>query len=349
MTEHGLRLAALSAGYRHGRRKRVVLPDLDALARPGELTALIGPNGTGKSTLLRTVAGLQPALGGEALLDGARLDRMSATTRARRQAIVLTDRVAPGRLSARELVALGRHPHTGFTGALTAADRAVVDEALEVVGASALAGRDITELSDGERQRVMTARALAQEPRLLLMDEPSAFLDAPGRVALAGLVRRIAREREAVVVVSTHEVELMLQVADRIWLLDREGRLHSGIPEDLLVSGLLNDVFDSDDLAFDPVTCSFRLTAQPVGRVFVTGSRPPGLDRLLARTRWEQASRDEADAEIRAHEDGSFALRRDGAVLRATDLDALAEALRSRGPVTSGVDRAKRLGAVGTG
>lgn len=259
--ESGLRLDGVTVGYRDRGRSKEVVRGIDVIARPGELTALIGPNGTGKSTLLRTIAGLQKGLGGAISLDGMALSRMSAAERARHQSIVLTERVAPGKLTGRELVGLGRHPHTGFNGRLTARDHEIVAESIAAVGAGPLADRDIAELSDGERQRIMTARALAQQPRLLLMDEPSAFLDAPGRVALAGLVRRIARQQDVVVVISTHEVELMLQVADRLWLLDRSGNLHDGTPEDLIGRGLLAEVFDSEDLAFDPVSGTFRLVS----------------------------------------------------------------------------------------
>ena len=256
-----MRLAGLSAGYRDGRRRTAVLTEVNVRARLGEFTALIGPNGTGKSTLLRTIAGLQPPLAGDILLDGRPLHRLSAVERARLQAVVLTERVAPGRLTARELVGLGRHPHTGFLGGLTDEDERLVDAALADAGATALAHRDLSELSDGERQRVMTARALAQQPRLLLMDEPSAFLDAPGRVALMGLVRRIAVTGDVVAVVSTPEIELALRVADRIWLLARDGTLYDGTPAEVVGSGLLGRVFDSDDLVFDPATGGFVLIA----------------------------------------------------------------------------------------
>lgn len=261
-----LTIRRATVGYRDRRTPTPVLREVDLVARSGELTALIGPNGAGKSTLLRSVAGLQPLLGGEILLDGSRLDALSPAERARRQAVVLTERVAPGILTARELVALGRHPHTGFTGRLRPADWDIVDASLESVDASHLAARDLAELSDGERQRVMTARALAQEPDLLLMDEPSAFLDAPGRVMLTGLVSTIAAEQDRIVILSTHEVELVLRIADWIWLVDREGHAHQGTPTDMVEAGLLNTVFDSPQLTFDPDSFGFILTHQRTRR-----------------------------------------------------------------------------------
>lgn len=282
-----LELHALSVGYRQGRRSHSVLQDVTLMARPGELTALIGPNGAGKSTLLRSIAGLQPLLAGHITLDGADLARMPADERARRQAVVLTERVAPGMLTARELVALGRHPHTGFTGRLSPADWDIVDRALDDVDATSLADRDLSELSDGERQRVMTARALAQETSLLLMDEPSAFLDAPGRVALTGLVGRIAADQDKIVILSTHEVELALRVADMVWLVDRAGTVHAATPEEIVLTGTLGAVFDSDQLQFDPASFGFVLTGDRVtGRVRITGQPHPVVANLLSRRGW---------------------------------------------------------------
>ena len=251
----GLAIRQASVGY----RRRAVLSGVDVRARPGELTALLGPNGAGKSTLLRTVAGLQPLLAGTVTLDGTDVGSLSPELRARRVAVVLTERIVPGLLNAWELAALGRHPHTGRNGALRPADRKVVGEALAAVGAAHLAARPVGELSDGERQRLFVARALAQEPQLLLLDEPTAFLDAPSRVAMTGLLRRLARKRRIVVVTSTHDVEIALRVADHAWLLDRGHRVRSGPPADLVAEGAVGAAFDSDELRFDATVGTFVL------------------------------------------------------------------------------------------
>ncbi|KPM56211.1 ABC transporter ATPase [Frankia sp. R43] len=253
----------LAVGYRHRRARRPVLAGLTATAPRGALTVLLGPNGVGKSTLLRTLAGLQPPFGGRVLLDGSDLGRLSRAERARVVSTVLTDRVQIGLLTAADLVGLGRHPHTGPTGRLDSADRAIVDWALTAVSASHLADRDTDELSDGERQRVMIARALAQEPSLILLDEPTAFLDAPSRVTVTALLRRLARERDLTVVVSTHDLELSLRVADQVWLLDRAGNLHTGSPQEVIGTGAVNATFDNDDLRFDPATRTFELRGTP--------------------------------------------------------------------------------------
>jgi iron complex transport system ATP-binding protein len=247
-------LRSLTVGHRRGPD---VLRGVDLRAAPGELTALLGPNGAGKSTLLRTVAGLLPPVHGDVSLGGADLARLTPEARARRVAVVLTERVDAGLLTARELVALGRHPHTGARGTLRAADHAAVDDALAAVRATPFAERRVGRLSDGERQRVLVARALAQAPDLLLLDEPTAFLDAPSRVGVTGLLRRLARDRGIVVVVSTHDVELALRVADRVWLLDRTGGVRSGPPADLVADGAVGAAFDSDELRFDAVGGTF--------------------------------------------------------------------------------------------
>ncbi len=244
----GLRLDALTVGH----RRTPVLHGLDLHAASGELTALLGPNGAGKSTLLRTVAGLLPVLAGSVRLGGTDLGSLDTRGRARRVAVVLTERVEAGLLTARELVGLGRHPHTGSRGTLRAEDHTAVDDALDAVRAGALAHRRVDRLSDGERQRVLVARALAQQPDLLLLDEPTAFLDAPSRVAVTGLLHRLARERGIVVVLCTHDVELALRTADRVWLLDRSGGVRDGPPGTLVTEGAIGRAFDSDELRFDP-------------------------------------------------------------------------------------------------
>ncbi|SEG73639.1 iron complex transport system ATP-binding protein [Thermomonospora echinospora] len=330
-----LTLRSLSVGYpgRRGRPSRRVLSGLDAVARSGDLTVLIGPNGTGKSTLLRTLAGLQPALEGDVLLDGSPVTAIDAAELARRVAVVLTERDLPALLTARELTGLGRHPHTGFTGRLTAADHAVVAWALDAAGAAHLAERPVTELSDGERQRVLTARALAQEPAAILLDEPTAFLDVPSRVALMGLLRRLARERSLVVVVSTHDLELALRIADRIWLVDPGGALRCGTPEELTLDGAISTSFDGDDLSFDAASGVFVLHGGGSGTALVTadGVRGPLLERALTREGWRPAAGPPADLTVTWTGD-AYEAALNGTTHRFTTLAALTDWARRPGP-----------------
>ncbi len=229
----GLGVQQLSVGYPGGigrgrRQARVVLSGLDLVAVPGRVTMLLGANGAGKSTLLRTIACLQPALAGRVEVDGADLGRLSARARARTLAVVLTERFDPGLLTGGEVVALGRHPHVGPAGALSSADREAVGEALAMMHAEDLADHRLAEMSDGQRQRIMVARALAQEPRLLVLDEPSAFLDAPARIELLARLAVVAVDRGIAVLLSTHDVETALRAGGDAWLIGRPGAASHG-------------------------------------------------------------------------------------------------------------------------
>jgi iron complex transport system ATP-binding protein len=250
----------LVVGYRaSGRTSKAIAGPLTLALRPGELVCLLGPNGAGKSTLMRTLAGLQPPLAGRLDLGGTPLADLGAGARARQLSIVLTDRVEASGLTVLELVRLGRHPHTGWLGGLSAHDEAQVHAALAATGTEAFAPRLVGELSDGERQKVLLARALAQDTPVVLLDEPTAHLDLPNRVSLMRLLHRLARQTGKAILLSTHELDLALQAADRIWLLPADGRLHTGTPEDLVLSGTFAAAFAREGLAFDPATGTFQL------------------------------------------------------------------------------------------
>ncbi len=237
----------LIAGY-GGRHPRTVLSGISVELSAGEMVAVLGPNGAGKSTLLRTLAGMLPALHGRLELEGESLGSFSPIRRARRIGVVLPERVAPGMLTASALVALGRYPRTGWSGRLEEEDRRAVRQALAAVGGLHLAGREVSELSDGERQRLMIARALAQEPKILILDEPTAYLDLPGRVEVMALLAGLA-EAGSAVVISTHDLDLALRTAGRVWLLSQGGGLRRGTPSELLRAGAFQEAFASDELA----------------------------------------------------------------------------------------------------
>ncbi len=285
----------LAVGY-GGRPPRVVADGISVTLRAGELVCLIGPNGAGKSTLIRTLAGMQPPLRGTVALMGDDVRALSARELARRLSVVLTERVNPGLLNAYTLVSIGRHPHTDWAGRLTAHDEAAVRHALDAVGASALADRQVIELSDGERQKIMIARALAQEPALLILDEPTAYLDLPRRVEIMQLLRRLAHDEARTVLLSTHDLDLALRTADRIWLMSSDGTLRSGAPEDLVLSGAFEAAFRSEGVRFDPQTGAFRVSGDLHGRVSVVGDGLPALwtRRALERAGFAVASNGDA-------------------------------------------------------
>ena len=215
---------ALTTGYCHGSRQSIVGRGLEGSLPRGTLTALLGTNGAGKSTLLRTLAGLQPPLAGDIFWEGNSLASLTPEERAKRLSIVLTVRPETGNLTVREVVALGRLPHRqGLWGSRNAAaDAEAVESAMQQTTTSAWSERPVSRLSDGERQRVFIAKALAQETPLILLDEPTAFLDYPSRVQFFNLLKRLTNEMGKTVLLSSHDVELAAAHADRILLLSKE-------------------------------------------------------------------------------------------------------------------------------
>ena len=246
----------LTIGYamRHAGR-RAVASGLNATARHAALTCLIGRNGTGKSTLLRTIARLQPRLGGCVTIGGRDTDSFGVGEFARTLGIVLTSRPDARNLTVRELVALGRTPYTDFWGRLSADDALAVDRAIADTGMSAMADRRVFTLSDGECQRAMIAKSLAQQTQVILLDEPTAFLDYPGKVDLMMLLRRIARDEGKTILLSTHDIETALQIADHMWLLDHSG-ISVGSPRQLAATGAIERYIGRKDVRVDGVTLS---------------------------------------------------------------------------------------------
>lgn len=247
-----IRIVDLSTGYGHGHDRKIISEHLDGELKGGELTCLLGPNGAGKSTLLKTLAGFQPQIEGEIKLGGVDVGSLSRLEKSRLFGVVLTDRLMLDNTTVEELVALGRSPFTGFWGRLTAEDSAKVERALNLVGISGLAGRRVSTLSDGERQKAMIAKVLAQNTPFIFLDEPTAFLDYPGKVELLMLLRRLAREEDKMVFLSTHDLEIALKIADRVWLLDRSHGLTTGTTADLAKKGDFNRYFGLGGTEFDP-------------------------------------------------------------------------------------------------
>lgn len=242
---------AVSVGYGERKNVRAVLSNLDFMLRSGELVCLLGANGVGKSTLLRTLAAVQPPLSGSISLMNRPIEDYSDRERSRTIGIVLTEQVRAGGLTVNELVSLGRQPYTGFFGRLDNADRAKVDAALQAVGMHDKAHRYVAELSDGERQKVMIAKALVQECPLILLDEPTAFLDVVNRIEIMTLLHRLAVEEHRAILLSTHDVEQALSMADRLWLLTEKQELECGVPEDLVLSHRMENLFPHRGTRFD--------------------------------------------------------------------------------------------------
>ena len=252
-----LKLESLISGYPGS--TGVVVESVSLGLDAGAFVCIIGRNGAGKSTLMRTISGLQPALGGDSLLEGSPVSAMTAQERAQAISVVTTDRVSSPGLLARDVIELGRQPYTSWHGQLSSGDRDIVLEATHHAGADQLSAMPFDSLSDGERQRVMIARALAQSSRLMVLDELTAFLDLPGRVEIMALLRRHARNSGKIVLLSSHDLALSLELAGQLWIV-HDGELLSGASEALVSTGVIERVFNNDEVCFDPSQRRFTLT-----------------------------------------------------------------------------------------
>ncbi len=252
-------IAGLSTGYRHGGCCLRLSHDINVRLRRGELACLIGANGTGKSTLLRTLAGLQPPVDGTVELLGRPLGSYSARELSARVSVVLTDEVQEQNLTAYELVATGRMPYTGYWGKLGDADRNRVNEVLRLVNMMEFADRRLSSLSDGERQKLMIAKALAQDTDVVLLDEPVAFLDFPSKVGMMRILDSVARTAGKSILMSIHDIEIALQMSRRLWVL-HDGGLVDGEPHALAQEGKVDFLFAGNGIVFDRKTLQYSLT-----------------------------------------------------------------------------------------
>lgn len=249
----GMRLKNLIIGYKN---KPLNIPSLpprgeleggfSASLHPGKLTCLVGRNGVGKSTLLRTLAGFQPSLGGEMMLGDHSLTDMDMRQKARHISVVLTGRPDLQQMSVREVVSMGRSPYTDMWGTLRPDDKAIVDACIAQVGINSLSERNVETLSDGECQKVMIAKAMAQQTPIILLDEPTAFLDYPSKAETMRLLKQIAIENNAALLLSTHDMEMAIHMADQFWVMTTDHQLITGTPaelDDVLTHEKLKTIF----------------------------------------------------------------------------------------------------------
>ena len=245
-------------GYRNGNSVVPVVTAINATLSVGEVVALIGMNGAGKSTLLRTLSAFQPPLSGRVEYAMGDVTLLSPGELARCVSVVLTEN-SFATLSVNELVSLGRMPYTGFLGRLSADDKSAVMAAMDRMGVSHLADRGVATLSDGEKQKCLIAKAIAQQTPLMLLDEPTAFLDFRSKVQLFRTLRELAVADGKAVVVSTHDIEMALRFADKLWLVS-DGRLYEGSPSELAVNGLLQGFIDGEGIVYDKENNRIEIT-----------------------------------------------------------------------------------------
>lgn len=260
----------LSVGYKKGKQPVVVKEGINLQARSGELIALVGSNGIGKSTLLRTLTGFQKALGGEILLNDRKLTSFSIKELAKVLSFVSTEAVRVQNLRVWELLAMGRYPYTNFIGSLTEEDNSIIKRAIQQVGLSGYEDRMIDRISDGERQRAMIARTLVQDTPLIILDEPTAFLDIRNRYEIIHLLHDFVKNENKTVLFSTHDLNISTSEVDKIWLM-LDDKVVEGAPEDLILAGNFDQMFHSDKVYFNSESGDFVLRKQPLGSFALKG------------------------------------------------------------------------------
>ena len=260
MKDIALAINDATIGYRNGKSVIPVVTAINATLYASEIVALIGMNGAGKSTLLRTMSAFMSPLSGKVKFAKGDVEHLSSREMSQSVSLVLTDNDFAS-LTAMELVSLGRTPYTGFLGRLSADDKSVVVSAMERMGVAHLAGREIASLSDGERQKCMIAKAIAQQTPLMLLDEPTAFLDFRSKVQLFRTLRGLATEDAKSVVVSTHDIEMALRFVDKLWLIC-DGCLYEGTARELADNGLLQRFIDGDGIVYDKENNRIEITQE---------------------------------------------------------------------------------------
>ncbi len=250
----------LAVGYRNGKQQVTLLSGLNLSLDRGKLVALLGQNGAGKSTLLRALTCDERPISGTIEIDGKSLIDMSQKERSRLLGLVSTERIQAGALTVEELVGLGRQPHTGFLGRLDAHDHEIVRQAMADAGIIAKAGEYISSLSDGERQKAMIARALAQQTPLIVLDEPTAFLDVASRIETMRLLQTLAHERDKAVLLSSHDISQSLMLADELWLITTDRQVITGTTQELVADGTMDRLFTNRDIHFNPQILDYSFT-----------------------------------------------------------------------------------------
>ena len=264
----------LSVGY----DGRALIHDINIQVEKGKILTLIGPNGAGKSTILKSITRHLAKICGQVYIDRQEIYAWSARELAKRVAVVLTDRIHPELMTCGEVVAMGRYPYTNALGHLTARDREIVAQAMERVHALDLAEQDFTTLSDGQRQRIMLARALCQEPEVLILDEPTAYLDIRHKIELLDILREMAHERGITVIMSLHEIDLATKISDYLLCVKGDTIEAFGPPEDILAEGVIERLYDIQRGSYNLLFGSVEL-AKPRGepQVFVVGGGGQGV------------------------------------------------------------------------
>lgn len=275
-SEKILTLVNLSIGFISGKRKTDILPPLSASAAKGEMIAIIGKNGIGKSTLLRTIAGIQRPLSGNIMYYEKSKADLTQNDLAKIAAYVSTEPVKVSNMSVYDLVSLGRYPYTNWYGSISPDDNRIIVDSMLQTRTAPFSKRFIAELSDGERQKAMIARMLAQDTPVMLMDEPTSFLDIESKFAVFHLLHHLSHECGKTIIYTTHDLQMAAGHSDKIWLMS-PGGMKEGAPEDLMLEGVFDDLFSSPAVEFNMLTGTYSLKIKNRGAVYIEGE---GLIRL---------------------------------------------------------------------
>jgi len=263
----------LSIGFNEKRNSKIILhKDINISLDKGEFVCLLGPNGAGKSTLIRTFTGFNKALSGKVILNNKEIRNYSEKELAKQISVVLTEKTDTANITVNELVAMGRYPYTGFFGKLTNDDIRIVNESLEQLGMAKMQNKLCGELSDGEAQKTIIAKALAQKTPIIILDEPTAFLDLPSRIEIMQLLKELAHNTGKTILLSTHELDLALQYADRLFLLAQGKEIKCGTPEDLVLNGDFNSFFEKNGIEFDNSSGNFISKDANVKQINISGN-----------------------------------------------------------------------------
>lgn len=286
----------LAIGYVSALETTLLVADIDLDLHPGELVCLIGPNGSGKTTLIKTLIGLHKPVSGLICIENKDLSEMDAFLRAQYMGVVLTNTIFERNLTVSELVAIGRYAHTNWLGKITKSDKEKIDLAIESVGLKSKYYEPLYRLSDGERQRAILAKVLAQDVNLIILDEPTAHLDLPNKVEVFALLHKLAALMNKGILISTHELELAFRVSDRIMLIGKNTEFVQNTPEDIIMSGLINQTFGNEHIHFIKESASFELINEKdfMAKVIGQGLLAENLKRLLKRYGYSIAEQGES-------------------------------------------------------
>lgn len=274
MADYYFQMKDLSVGY----NGNSLIRDINIGINKGEIVTLIGPNGSGKSTILKSITRQLKVVGGNVIFDDISLLKLPYKELASKMAVVLTERIRTELMTCHDIVATGRYPYTGRLGILTQEDERLVEEAMQAVHAQELGNRDFNAISDGQKQRVLLARAICQDPDVIVLDEPTSFLDVKYKLELLSILERMARQKKITVIMSLHEIDLAQKISDKIICVKGETISHYGSPEEVFTEEIIRELYGINNGYFDPLFGSIELPA-PEGEpeVFVISSGGTGI------------------------------------------------------------------------